>query len=93
MVEAAKQIKKNHATIISLTMDSDNSLRQLSDIDLVVPASERIYRQGASTSRINQLAVIDILYSLMVSKNLDASIEAIEHTMAVTHRETGKKQK
>ncbi len=27
-----------------------------------------------------------MLYSLMVSKNLDASIEAIEQTMAVTHR-------
>lgn len=93
MVEAAKQIKKHHATIISLTMDSDNTLRQLSDIDLVVPASERIYRQGASTSRINQLAVIDILYSLMVSKNLDASIEAIEHTMAVTHRDPAKRTK
>jgi len=67
-------------------MDSDNTLRRLSDISIVIPASERIYRQGARTSRINQLAVIDMLYSLMVSKNLDASIEAIEQTMAVTHR-------
>ncbi len=38
------------------------------------------------TSRVNQLAVIDIIYSLIVSKNLDASIETIEHTMEVTHR-------
>lgn len=93
MIEAAKQIKKNQAKLISLTMDSDNTLRMLADIQLVVPASERIYREGASTSRTNQLAVIDILYSLMVSKNLDASIEAIEQTMAVTHRgnEKGKK--
>lgn len=86
MVEAAKQIRKNKASIISLTMDNDNTIRSLSDISLLVPVSERIYRQGASTSRINQLAVIDILYSLMVSRNLDASIEALEHTMEVTHR-------
>ncbi len=90
MVEVAKQIRKKQIPIISLTMDSGNSLRQLADISLVVPASERIYRQGASTSRVNQLAVIDIIYSLMVSKNLDASIEAIEHTMEVTHRALGR---
>ena len=87
MVAAAKQIQRTNVPIISLTMDSDNTLRSLSDISLVIPSSERIYRQGASTSRINQLAVIDMLYSLMVSKNLDASIEAIEQTMAVTHRQ------
>ncbi|MBN2861224.1 MAG: hypothetical protein JXK93_13240 [Sphaerochaetaceae bacterium] len=46
--------------------------------------------RGARTSRVNQLAVIDIIYSLMVSKNLDASIEAIEHTMEVTHRTLGR---
>lgn len=86
MIAAAKQLQKNKVRIISITMDSDNTIRRLSDINMVVPASERIYRQGASTSRINQLAVIDILYSLMVSKNLDASIEAIEQTMAATHR-------
>ena len=88
MIAAAKQIQKNKVPIISITMDSDNTIRRLSDINIVVPASERIYRQGASTSRINQLAVIDILYSLMVSKNLDASIDAIEQTMAATHRRT-----
>jgi len=88
MKAAAEQLRKNKVPIISLTMDSDNTIRQLSSIHLSVPASERIYRQGASTSRINQLAVIDMLYSLMVSRNLDASIEAIEQTMAATHRRT-----
>ncbi|HBO35362.1 MAG: MurR/RpiR family transcriptional regulator [Sphaerochaeta sp.] len=88
MKAAAEQLRKNKVPIISLTMDSDNTIRRLSSIHISVPASERIYRQGASTSRINQLAVIDMLYSLMVSKNLDASIEAIEQTMAATHRHT-----
>ncbi|MGE4526427.1 MAG: MurR/RpiR family transcriptional regulator [Sphaerochaeta sp.] len=88
MKAAAEQLRKNKVPIISLTMDSDNTIRRLSSIHIPVPASERIYRQGASTSRINQLAVIDMLYSLMVSKNLDASIEAIEQTMAATHRHT-----
>ena len=38
------------------------------------------------TSRVNQLSVIDILHSLMISKTFDASNEAIEPTMEVTHR-------
>ena len=91
MIEVAAQVAKRGSPIISLTMDNDNTIRSLAGIKLVVPVSERIYRQSASTSRINQLAVIDMLYSLMVSVNLDASIDAIQHTMAVTHRDPSKK--
>jgi len=86
MCEAARQAKGRGATLISLTMDSPNAVRALSDISLLVPASERIYRQGAVTSRINQLTVIDILYSIIVSRNLDSSIAAIERTMQATHK-------
>jgi len=70
-------------------MDSRNAIRSAADIALLVPASERIYRQGAVTSRINQLTVVDILYSIIVSKNLDSSITAIERTMRATHRSKG----
>lgn len=85
MREVAKQAKGQGATVISLTMDSPNTLRSLASITLLVPASERIYRQGAVTSRINQLTVVDILYSIIVSRNLDSSIAAIERTMEATH--------
>ncbi len=87
MVEVVEIAKSRSITVISLTMDTDNSVRNNASIALLVPTTEKIYRQGASTSRINQLAVIDILYSMMVSKNLDSSITAIETTMEVTHRE------
>ena len=89
MIEAAKQAKGRGARLISLTMDSANTIRSLASINLLVPSSERIYRQAAVTSRINQLTVIDILYSIIVSKNLDPSIEAIERTMRATHRGKG----
>jgi len=90
MLEAAKQAKLRGAKVISLTMDSANSIRAVADIKLLVPASERIYRQAAVTSRINQLTVVDILYSIIVSKNLDMSIAALERTMAATHQRKGK---
>lgn len=86
MVEAARQARARGATVITLTMDGRNTLRALADIALPVPASERIYREGAVTSRINQLTVIDILHALIVSRTLDSSIDAIQRTMAATHR-------
>jgi DNA-binding MurR/RpiR family transcriptional regulator len=87
MIETARQARARGVPVISLTMDSANAIRSLADIVLLVPASERIYREGAATSRINQLTVVDILYSIIVSKSLDASISAIERTMRATHRE------
>ena len=86
MCEAARQARSRGSRVISLTMDRENTIRGLADIGLLVPASERIYRQGAGTSRINQLTVVDILFSIIVSRNLDRSIVAIERTMQATHR-------
>jgi DNA-binding MurR/RpiR family transcriptional regulator len=86
MIEVVRQAREVGASVISLTMDSPNTIRSLSTISLLVPASERIYRQGAVTSRINQLTVIDILYSIIVSHDLDSSIAAIERTMQATHK-------
>jgi len=86
MCEAARQAGGRGARVVSLTMDCANTLRGLADIRLLVPASERVYRQGASTSRLNQLTVVDILFSMIVSRNLDRSIVAIERTMLATHR-------
>jgi len=88
MCEVAKQARGRSATVVSLTMDSPNTVRSLAKVPLLVPVSERIYRQGAATSRINQLTVVDILYSIIVSRNLDSSIVAIERTMHATHMRT-----
>ncbi|HUX37673.1 MAG TPA: MurR/RpiR family transcriptional regulator [Rectinemataceae bacterium] len=86
MCEAARQARGRGAQVISLTMDRPNTVRGLASINLLVPAFERVYRQGASTSRVNQLTVVDILFSIIVSRNLDRSIVAIERTMLATHR-------
>lgn len=86
MCEAARQARGRGSRVISLTMDSVNSVRSLADIALLVPASERLYRLGAVTSRINQLAVVDILFTRIASSDLEGSIVAIERTMKATHR-------
>jgi DNA-binding MurR/RpiR family transcriptional regulator len=85
MLEAARQAHTRGVRVITLTMDGPNRLRDLSDLPLPVPVSERLYREGAMMSRATQLAVVDILYSVIVSRNLDASIAAISRTMDATH--------
>ncbi|MBI9093367.1 MAG: MurR/RpiR family transcriptional regulator [Sphaerochaeta sp.] len=87
MIEVVEIAKDRSVPVISLTMDIRNTVRNSASIALLIPSTEKIYRPGATTSRINQLTVIDILYSLMVSHNLDDSITALETTMEATHRE------
>jgi DNA-binding MurR/RpiR family transcriptional regulator len=85
MLTVSKWARKKGAAIISLTMETENTLRKSADLALLVPSLERIYRTGATVSRINQLAVIDMIYTLLVSGDLDHSIRALEETMAATH--------
>jgi DNA-binding MurR/RpiR family transcriptional regulator len=85
MITVSGWAKKNGAAIITLTMETENTLRKAADIPLLVPSLERVYRTGATVSRINQLTVIDMIYSLIISRNLDTSITALEQTMAATH--------
>jgi len=85
MLEAARQARKRRAHIVTLTMNGPNTLRGMSDLALLVPVSERIYREGAMVSRMDQLAVVDILYSVILSRTLDASIAALSRTMDATH--------
>jgi len=46
---------------------------------------ESVYRIGASISRINQFAVIDMIYSMLVANDLENCIMAFRQTMAATH--------
>ncbi len=86
MIEVVEIAKTRSVPVISLTMDTQNTVRNSATIALLLPSTERIYRPGATTSRINQLTVIDILYSMIVSHNLEDSIKALETTMEATHR-------
>jgi DNA-binding MurR/RpiR family transcriptional regulator len=85
MIFCAEWAKKNGASLITLTMEKENTLRSIADIPLLVPSMEPIYRSGATVSRINQLAVVDMIYSLVVSKDLIAAVAALEKTMTATH--------
>jgi DNA-binding MurR/RpiR family transcriptional regulator len=85
MLRCAEMAKQNGARLITLTMETVNSLRTMADIALLVPSLEPVYRSGATVSRLNQLAVVDMIHFLILSKDPDNAARALEQTMAATH--------
>ena len=77
----AENIKKNNVKLISITKASiDNKLSNISDITLNVPYVEKSLREGAISSRISQLAIIDMLFIGMAKNNL----KDIEDKLVIT---------
>lgn len=84
IVRAARQVLAGGGSIISLTGKGPNSLSDMADVRLFVPVSESLLRQGASSSRIAQLAIIDMLFSILVMRNPKRGMEMLERTTEIT---------
>ena len=74
VVDAIKQAKKNGALTIGITKYGSNQLAKEVDIHLETLSSESDMRSAATSSRIVQLNVIDILFIGAAGKNYDNSI-------------------
>ena len=68
ILETAEIVKQSGATMISLTKYSRNPLAKMADICLYSSAAEALIRSGPMGSRIGQLAVIDVLYTAVTSR-------------------------
>lgn len=68
VVEAASMAKSRGASVITITQYGKNRLSQWGDIAFQLTSPETTIRIGAMSSRIAQLALIDILFSCVVSK-------------------------
>ncbi|QED49848.1 MurR/RpiR family transcriptional regulator [Cytobacillus dafuensis] len=80
VIESVKVAKENGASIITLTKSGDNPLSSLADVKLNTTSLERNVRSGATSSRIAQLNVIDILFLGVTKSNQDRNIRALERT-------------
>lgn len=78
--ESLKVAKENGASIITLTKSGDNPISSLADVKLNTTSLERNVRSGATSSRIAQLTVIDILFLGVTKSNPDRNIRALERT-------------
>lgn len=83
MLECAKNARKKGSEVIAITKASvNNPLEKLSDIVLKVAPKEKELREGAISSMISAIAIIDILF-LGIAKN---NIIEVEQRLIETKR-------
>ena len=81
VILCAENAKKNNIPLIVITKASiNNSLEEYSYVTLHVPFVEKSLREGAMTSRISQLAIIDMLFLGIARSN----IKDVEEKLLVT---------
>jgi DNA-binding MurR/RpiR family transcriptional regulator len=81
VLKILKIAKQKNIRIISLTKYGINSISSKSDIKLYSSASrETIFRSAATSSRLAQLHMIDILFMCLVSIKYDESINFLDET-------------
>lgn len=74
MIECAKSLKENGGRMILITRFATSELAELSDYNLYVAAHESLFRNGAMSSRISQLNMIDILYTAFANADYEKSM-------------------
>lgn len=79
-VDALKTAKKAGATTICLTKFGHSPITQVADIKLFVTSTEALFRSGAMASRLAQLTVIDILFSLIACRKYQDVIQYLKNT-------------
>lgn len=80
IIEIARNVKMCGGKIIAITKYGTNKLSSMSDFNLFVPMLEKPLRVGASSSRVSQLSVVDIVYNTYISLEKDKSMEKILST-------------
>ena len=80
IIEIAQNIKKHQGILIAVTKYGSGKLIALSDYNLYVPKIEAELRVSASSSRISQLCIVDILYHTYLAKMHDTSMDKIIST-------------
>lgn len=86
VLQCAEEARASGARIVAITTPGANPLARMADIVLPTPATESVFRAGASLSRTTQLLVVDILYSTLISRNIEMVIPRIERSMKATHQ-------
>ncbi|HZW53801.1 MAG TPA: MurR/RpiR family transcriptional regulator [Candidatus Elarobacter sp.] len=84
VTDALGRAKSCGATTICLTHRPSSPVTKVSDIVLVTAAQQTAFRSDASSSRIAQLTIIDVLYVGVAHVNHERSLRMIERTREAT---------
>lgn len=80
VVECMKIMRENKTPIIAITRCENSAVSELADHLLYTTANESIFRSGATSSRISQLCIIDMLYTAFANDDHEGSLERLSHT-------------
>ena len=85
ILRAVAEARKSGAWVSAITRMGSSQLARQADCLLAIPAIESTFRLGATVSRIAQLTVVDILYTSLVSWDLERALPLIERSMRAAH--------
>ena len=80
MVTCRKELKNNGTPCIAITRFAPSQVAKLADYLLYIAANESLLRNGAMSSRLAQLNVVDILYTAFASAEFEKSIRQLART-------------
>ena len=80
MIQCIKEMKAGGAPVIAVTRYYPSEVAQLADHVLYVAANESLFRNGAMSSRLSQLNVVDILYTAYASRNHEDTMRRLTKT-------------
>ena len=80
MIDCIKELKANGTPVIAVTRYYPSELAELADHVLYVAANESLFRNGAMSSRLSQLNVMDILYTAYASRNHEETMRRLTRT-------------
>ena len=80
VIECMEALKKNGVPTIAITRYFPSRVAELADYKLYIAANESLFRNGAMSSRIAQLNVIDILYTAYASLHYEDTLRVLTRT-------------
>lgn len=75
IIEAVKLAKENKANIISLTESRENTLKDISDINISYVSMETIFETGSILSKLVQVFLIELIYAEVIKESYEESID------------------
>jgi len=80
MIECQKALKVNGTPCIAITRYSPSPIADAADHRLYTAANESLFRNGAMSSRLAQLTVVDIFYTAFASTEYEHCMEQLRRT-------------
>jgi len=80
MITCAKEAKQHGTPIVVISRFEESPLVKIADYNLTVAATELVFRSGAMSSRISQLAIVDILYTAYIQRHYDECLKQFKKT-------------